>query len=118
MRENMGVYRGKTKDGEWVEGYYMQIIKPSHSILEISTEKLLNVLPETVGQWTGLTDKNGKRIFDNDVVRCWGGEYFNGIYEFNQTFVVKDAYDIVTLCEYEYVEYIGNIHDNPELVKE
>jgi len=153
MRPNMGIYRGKTKDGEWVEGAYLHQTDfygdnvDRHFIIDGTTTQDYDigyeyeVLPETVGEWTGLTDKNGKRIFEGDIVRINRSlEGISGVVRFGKYFHSKcDEYH----CEhygfhiaYEWYGYcqntgyslteewqcdfeiIGNIHDNPELVKE
>lgn len=78
------------------------------------------VLPETVGQFTGLKDKNGNEIYEGDVVR-------NDIAGFCGIVKYKDSAFIIDLGETkgtlfaclqtEPLEVIGNIHDNPELLK-
>ena len=78
------------------------------------------VLPETVGQFTGLTDKNGKKIFEGDIVR--NGDYTMIVvwYDFHAAFMLAfrvdgDYFEAIS-NSHIYLEVIGNIHDNPELL--
>ena len=134
MREIL--FRGKRIDnGEWVEGNLFVPDEVTHrkapteilvgtNVVRISYE----VDPATVGQYTGLTDKNGKRIFEGDIVDCIArmdrancvvifeeGE-FRLVPERNyKTYVTGGDYHALRCFE---KEVIGNIHDNPELMKE
>ena len=78
------------------------------------------VLPETVGQYTGLTDKNGKKIFEGDIVR--NGDYTMIVvwYDFHAAFMLAfrvdgDYFEAIS-NSHIYLEVLGNIHDNPELL--
>ena len=142
MREIL--FRGKhTRTGEWVEGLLWKK-KYNDNKLFIScfpdkddNEEIYIIIPETVGQYTGLTDKNGKKIFEGDIVKaddyifvvkfgkCGGvanaenygymGFYFEA---FSESTKLSAKYGLRDdICYFEDIEVIGNIHDNPELLK-
>ena len=129
MREIL--FRGKRLDnGEWVEGDLV------HSVYKVGdtcvgkfgcTLGMHQVDPSTVGQYTGLEDKNGKRIFEGDIVKTSDithegviqipGESFEiAIRKGCWVMVCGQNWDFLE-TNYRYVEVIGNIHDNPELLK-
>ena len=144
------IFRGKRTDsGEWVYGYYTKARyflnkKEMHIIFEPDVEAFPHceftgyeeVLSETVGQYTGLTDKNGKKIFEGDIIRaitldtgseeiavvCFGnfidennGDEYIGFYiEFDG---IKTTITQLAMEECKNrIEIIGNIFDNPELL--
>ena len=145
MREIL--FRGKrTDNGEWVEGdllHYesgeMAICKGFSNYGYEATEIIgrYKVIPETVGQYTGLTDKNGVRIFEGDIVRatieraerCQSPRIENGVIGYdcigmiglilykdkNGENVWSDFFNELSLSgliEDYYFEVIGNIYDN------
>lgn len=125
MREIL--FRGKRVDnGEWVEGQYTCEEYEPHlqKVLHIDRIAIagacvsVGVIPETVGQYTGLKDENGTRIFEGDICHFYGGEYYRGYWEANHVCEIKIHHECLWYIENaEHVEVIGNIHDNPELLK-
>lgn len=136
MREIL--FRGKrTDNGEWVEGYFAThtICTVYDTYLAPVIEKIpqsiygddttWEIIPETRGEFTGLTDKNGRRIFEGDIVRhdvnyhdmviSYDVENWDGwLYE-----DIDDNMQAYSICEFclNDIEVIGNIHDNPELLE-
>ena len=138
MREIL--FRGKTFEGEWIVGYYANgkwyldekelhfIIPRDSTIFPHSEIDYELVVPETVGQYTGLTDKNGTKIFEGDIVSAGYGELKKcGVvfyYERGAKFGIREnsGYDNLSLLFDQVIEQwnikvIGNIHDNAELMR-
>lgn len=137
------IFRGKRLDnGEWVEGYFVNLwminYQKHQPIITDNNAVSYDVDPSTISQYTGLKDKNGKRIFDGDILHIAKiadalGGYYRPPLDYHVNVVVKwdlCAWMWETLCEdkryisfpnawshYE-CEIIGNVHDNPELLKE
>jgi uncharacterized phage protein (TIGR01671 family) len=123
-------YRGQAiNTKEWVYGNLIGADWITGDVVDWDTEyicleKWQMVIPETVGQYTGLKDKNGKEIYEDDIIRFGNqigliGEMQNGSY----TFCRKEKYikcDPLPFCSmsFKYVEVLSNIYDNPELLQE
>lgn len=80
----------------------------------------IEVIPETVGEYTTLTDKNDRMIFEGDIVtmpKYGGGRHRSVVYFKNGKFAVDGSnYSFKDICP-KNMEVIGNIHDNPELLE-
>jgi uncharacterized phage protein (TIGR01671 family) len=127
------LFRGKTKYGHWVEGYLFinafgsVFIKKDEKTGKNSHHEETNiVIPETVGQFTGLTDKNGKKIFEGDYIRDLISQVIGVIVFDNACFSIRitettnilwDVSQLPALFEFNNVEVVDNIFDNPELIK-
>lgn len=137
-------FRGKTDNGEWVYGgicdynsgvsifvvhhYDSGLYEPASTDLDE-----IEVISKTVGQYTGLKDKNGTKIFEGDIVesrasenkedwKYWQVIFYDGSYCFEREVKKrKYKYEQNLLCEDEVSLYglvvVGNIHDNPELLE-
>lgn len=125
------LFRAKRTDNKkWIEGSYIESVvaaSPFGYITPSYPTEPTQIYTVTLGQWTGLYDKNGKKIFEGDIVDCWS-EGVNAQGEVQQRrdglWIIYPAWQkhvMWGLCPDEYshttVEVIGNIHDNPELIK-
>lgn len=143
MREIL--FRGKRVDnGEWVEGgsllQFLMIggckkmsIAPRGTKPHIKKDGQViqaeEIFPETVGQYTGLTDKNGTRIFEGDIIKqviphnlvqpfIFTVNWCEECAMFVLPCITNDAFESdFTVMRSDEIEVIGNIHDNPELLK-
>lgn len=134
MREIL--FRGKDADNsEWVYGWYTEYpygrypLKPTIIPKEEANGGYYThtqVIPETVGQFTGKTHKSGVKIFDGDIAEFTNkdGSKARYVIEWNDVFAAWTAkwtagegHMYVTALVCEYMEIIGNIHDNPELLE-
>lgn len=141
------IFRGKRKDNsEWVCGDLIQIpcgvkfivnnkfgacIDGNGNFINTEAPFVCEVIPDTVGQFTGLYDENDKEIFEGDIIKVIyddGTEYTTEVCTYGGTLCVDvegEDYDFTAIdfavdiweancCEFEV---IGNIHDNPELLE-
>ena len=138
MREIL--FRGKCGyNDEWVEGFYYQakLYRSDKELCHYITiprpesdgqpSDHIMVHSETVGQFTGLTDKNGKKIFEGDIVLYpWNDQdkperftikFKDGQFVANPVKETEDYWDFVVGGYSKEMEIIGNIHDNPELLE-
>lgn len=130
MREIL--FSGKRKDNaEWVEGYYLKINDVSFILPNgLYLKDIVEVDPKTVCQYTGLTDKNGKKIFEGDIVRNFFciDDHNEPLYECGKVmydmeegsgFMIRDEENnLYEIKMFGNIEVIGNIFDNPDLIGE
>lgn len=135
-------YRTNYKNGDWVYGLIERIYDerfpniPSSMIDQYGVSNI-DVDYKTISEYTGLTDKNGKKIFDGDIVKCYDknvDESFfaiimfgnpNGFYNYGWQLkpIGKTDFNVDILCWVDmedtgaYIEIIGNIFENPELLE-
>ncbi len=140
------LFRGKRKDnGKWVYGYLVWTDNPirrafiikklvvdiNNCNVTILDSEIYEVIPETVGEYMGLTDKNGKLIFEGDIVafKRFATDYIGKIVFNSRTYGFEiwrnttvgaygeKATHSINLSQHDKIEVIGNIHDNPELLE-
>lgn len=145
------LFRGKrASNGNWIEGYFvlLAINEGLKHAIHTGTDEgrfiLFEVIPETVGQFTGLCDKNGNKIFEGDILKATYTEQrqYQGVsYQDEHSCVEEVIYNeksacfmLKIMCEdvplyrplhnfgslanIKELEVIGNIYDNPELLEE
>lgn len=121
MREIL--FRGKNALGRWFEGGYYENNTGKYIISPALVANL--IIPETVGQYTGLTDKNGRRIFEGDILKGYLDDEFPENYTiasvvwFGFGWFTKERNccpDPLEKNDGEIYEVIGNIYDDKEIL--
>ena len=125
MNELRGLWRGKREDsGKWVEGYRVELpqekgAEPLYLIIGIDGQ-YNRVDPKTYGECTGSPDKNGKPIFEGDIVEYDNEKFIVQFIEGFATFDLRSANNMrhaprFTSTTIPRMSVVGNIYDNPEL---
>ena len=133
------IFRGKSKNNnEWIYGFYSPLIwypsfKQTPSIKTFKGVDM-EINPETLGQYTGIKDKNGTKIFEGDILCMtfkdeWANNEERKVYyfiKFNDGMFATFYYDFLdeveedrlceALIEVDKLEVVGNIYDNPQLL--
>lgn len=133
-RHKGGGYRTKYKNGDWVYGllerHYNERFKFPAEMRNTDGVSGIQVDYKTLGQFTGLCDKNGKKIFEGDIVRHIQKYEISGEVESTAVIIWNEAYSCWSVkylngrvtaflgCEHSEIEVISNIYDNPELLKD
>ena len=122
------LFRGKRVDnGEWVKGFYLFTKENTHPVI-IDMECYSHiVIPETAGQYTGLDDVNGRKIFEGDIIKAYhNGEVLNVSYVYFDNGEYRC--ELISGCSTDYseslsgqheecgLEVIGNIYDDSDLM--
>ena len=133
------LFRAKRKDnGEWIEGYYYKRIQGSKVVDAIEKYngnigfiEYYEINPNTICQYTGRDDKNGNKIWENDIVSAVWYSYIEPIEDITGRVVFDQGWCAYIICDesmgikselngcgaytYEF-EVLGNVFDNPELI--
>ena len=122
-------WRELPKDKWWVEGYLYGIWERRYILWGMTNDvpNMVEVDQSTICQCTGLKDKSGKLIWENDIVRDEQGNFYkafwqNNYYQFSwvcvktDVFLIGTKWDLWSIKSFE-IEVIGNKFDNPELLE-
>ena len=120
INRDKGYHKTTYKNGDWVYGLVTRLYDERFENLpaemtDINGVSGIEVDYKTIGQYTGLTDKNGVKIFEGDIVKHYSSVYEISYIKKYTRFAGRDGSCIFAGIPLENTEVIGNIHDNPEL---
>lgn len=118
MREIL--FRGKTVREKWVYGLLAHIGNAWYISNKAGVSTAYEVIPSTVGQYTGLTDKNGTKIFEGDIIKAPDNVGYEVKWQpISASWQMKNErlHCLFYIRVLDMFEVIGNIHENPDLLK-
>lgn len=126
-RPPKGTYRTDYENGDWVYGLVSDISEYGAWMTNTDGVSGIDVDKDSMCEFTGLTDKNGNKIFSKDIVRVW--LYQNGSWDYRLGLIdwmqescafwiyVQNGYNVQLCDSYRDIDTIGNIYDEPELLE-
>lgn len=125
-------FRGRTQAGKWVYGYYAKFAHDSVPVILEDTENGIaprKIIPETVCQFTGLHDKNGREIYEGDIIESQGYSHARHYVRYIDdeamfvAMIIGPGASLMDFCSIKQSwidkydkKIIGNIYDDPELL--
>ena len=111
------IFRGKDVKENWHIGLLSHIGNAWYISNQGCLTTAYEVIPSTIGQYTGFDDKNGKMVFEGDILKAeiWWEQ--GGCYPHTETRFIEATFPNMYKNHFEKFEVVGNIYDNPELLR-
>jgi uncharacterized phage protein (TIGR01671 family) len=112
-------FRGK-HNNKWVYGYLLKDVNDNKFYISVSTDQFYQVKNNTIGQYTGLKDKNGIKVYEGDIVMFdykWTKSNETGVVTWNKdnaSFQIKGHIPSSSMKHLNQMKVIGNIYENEE----